>query len=557
METELRSQQVQFETKENKIVGIIKYNIRSQLIGGNFYEIIAPNAFTYDTVKALWNHDTNIVLGSTRSKTLTLQNTQDGLGFEIDLPQTRSDILENVKRGDVDGTSFGMMVIKDSWNYDEEYPVRTILKAELYEISPTPFPAYEENTISTRALEQSKNNNKGEEKIMENQKEMQELYKIIEEGASIEDVKAKLNEMLNKKDDNKEDGESVSVDKEQLRSVLREIEKEENSKRELRGALLSPSSPQTFGKREFRDVFRSIITNQVDASELRTLGISNGETGGYLIGDEFHNKIIEMKKSLTDLSKYCNVMPVGSKTGTIPVEKRQAMVPMQIVREGEGNKDGQEPKFFQVKYDVKDMREVYKLANSFVKDQQVDIMGYLAKKIAEKDTFSTNYYIINGFDIEKATGLLRNPVFKSEKITTAITLAKMKSMINSFDAALRSDLKVIVNNDGYNLLSTIEYTDGRLVMQEDATLDSGYRFLGKEVVELNQNELPNDDTDGTPIIIANVKEAVTIFDRQAYEVKASEEAGFDDDSTKVRVIVRKDVKTGIDETASRTIFVKL
>lgn len=576
IEKELRSQQVQLKASGKKITGIIKYNTRSNLIGSNFYEVISPKAFQYDTVKALWNHDTNIVLGSTRSNTLRLKDTTEGLNFEIDIPESRADILENIYRGDVDGTSFGMQVLEDSWNYDEEYPVRTIIKAELYEISPTPFPAYEGNTVSTRAMEQikNKNNKKGGKNIMNEQ--LKKILAMLAEGKATEEIQAEIEKMLSTEEPKQEDAaaqtqlrsilaglknnnkDSNSMNKEELRTLMAEIQTEEVTKNELRSAIFSQAPlTKVASENEFRSAFRSIVTGSpMGVTELRAIGISTGEGGGYLIGDAFYNKIIEMKRSMTDLSTYFNVMPVGEKSGILPVEVLSDMVPMEVVGEGKPNKDGQDPKFKQVKYDVKDMREVYKLANSFVKDQKVDIMGYLQRKIALKDVYSTNYYILNGFDATKKEGLLNNPVYKTEKIPTGVTLKKIQELLTSFDPAVRDGLILITNSDGFAYLSSLTYTDGRLVMQENATLASGHTFLGKEIVELSNKLLPTNATDGVPFIICH-KDAVTVFERQAYEVKASEEAGFDDDSTKVRVTVRKDIKTGIDEESARILYSKI
>lgn len=568
MDKEQRSQQVQLQAKENKITGILKYNVRSLLIKNSFYEIISPGAFKYDVVKAIFNHDTNIVLGSTRSNTLRLEDTTEGLKFEIDVPTSRADILENISRGDVDGTSFGMQVLDDTWDYSGSYPVRTIRKAELFEISPTPFPAYEGNTISTRALDQIKNNKKGGKNIMN--EHLKKILAMLAAGNTNEEIKAEIEKMLSSEvkadpatdealrsillNINQNKGGNPSMGKEELRTLMAEIEVEETTKGELRSAMFSqtPGAVKVPTEREFRTAFRNIIAgNPVNAVELRAIGITTAEGGGYLIGDEFYNKIIELKRGMIDLSKYFNSMPVGSKTGTLPVEVLSDMTPMLVVgTESEENKDGQDPKFKQVKYDVKDMREVYKLANSFVKDQQVDIMGYLARKIALKDVFSTNYYLLNGFGA--TDGLLTNPVYTHEELTVIITLDKLQKAINSFDVALRSDLKIVVNNDGYSILSGLKYADGRLVIQENATLASGYQLLGKEIVEMSPTVLKTDDTKGTPITICH-KDAMMIFERQAYEVKASDIAGFDDDVTKVRVVVRKDIKT-IDAAASTTIY---
>lgn len=147
-----------------------KYNVESQILrdwwGDKFVEVVAEGAFDNslrsNTIKALYNHNTDNVLGSTKSGTLRLESDSIGLRFEIDLPNTTvaNDLYESVKRGDVDGTSFGFKVLDDKWSKveidGEEIMKRTLLEIDLYEISPTPFPAYEDTEVDCRSLEKIK-----------------------------------------------------------------------------------------------------------------------------------------------------------------------------------------------------------------------------------------------------------------------------------------------------------------------------------------------------------------------------------------------------------------
>jgi HK97 family phage prohead protease len=156
------------EEEKRTISGSIKYNTESAEMrdwwGDKFVEEIAAGAFDESLktrgVVGLWSHDTSKVLGSTKSGTLRLESTEKELRFELDLPNTTvgNDAWEMIKRGDVDGVSFGMRVTKDKWSQiernGEKIYKRSILDAELYEISPVAFPAYPANEVSVRSLDE-------------------------------------------------------------------------------------------------------------------------------------------------------------------------------------------------------------------------------------------------------------------------------------------------------------------------------------------------------------------------------------------------------------------
>lgn len=152
-------------TEEGEPLGIsgyvVKFNQRSQLIWGEFYERVAKGAFIRslqeNTIKALWNHRSDFVLGSSKNSTLRLYEDNTGLRFEIDLPNSTwgRDAFESIQRGDVDGMSFGFNVRQDAWQYlkDEDIYERTLLDVNLFEVSPTPFPAYPDSEVDQRSID--------------------------------------------------------------------------------------------------------------------------------------------------------------------------------------------------------------------------------------------------------------------------------------------------------------------------------------------------------------------------------------------------------------------
>ena len=115
-----------------------------------FIERIKPGAFkrsinSRNDIKLLWNHNTDMVLGSTRAGTLTLKEDEVGLRVIASLPDTTygRDAKVSIQRGDVTGFSFGFTVPAggDSWSADGSE--RTLKSVRLMEVSTgVAFPAY-------------------------------------------------------------------------------------------------------------------------------------------------------------------------------------------------------------------------------------------------------------------------------------------------------------------------------------------------------------------------------------------------------------------------------
>lgn len=161
---ELLSSALEIRELENGLRTIsgyaVKWEMKSVTMGywQRFKEQFKKGAFTesltQDDQLALWSHDTSQVLGRTKNGTLRLFEDEIGLRFELDLANTTlgNDTYETVKRGDVDGVSFGFQMVKEEWDEsDPDNVVRSVTKARLLEISPVAFPAYPDSQVSARS----------------------------------------------------------------------------------------------------------------------------------------------------------------------------------------------------------------------------------------------------------------------------------------------------------------------------------------------------------------------------------------------------------------------
>lgn len=139
-------------------------------------ESIAETAFDgalSDDIRCLVNHDTTLVLGRTKSGTLTLKTDSRGLWGEVKInpkDQDAMNLYERVKRGDVDQCSFGFDILDEEFEDRGETVHWTIKKVKLYEVSIVTFPAYEETSVTARSKQLSDIKRKSAEAFKERMK---------------------------------------------------------------------------------------------------------------------------------------------------------------------------------------------------------------------------------------------------------------------------------------------------------------------------------------------------------------------------------------------------
>jgi len=137
------------------------FDLLSEDLGG-FREKISPGAFaeviSTDDVRALFNHDDNMLLGRNKANTLSLAEDEKGLRSVIDLPDTQlaRDLAVLMARGDVNQMSFAFEISKDGqdWEKTGDGPwIRTIKKIKrLWDVSVVTFPAYPQTDAAVRAM---------------------------------------------------------------------------------------------------------------------------------------------------------------------------------------------------------------------------------------------------------------------------------------------------------------------------------------------------------------------------------------------------------------------
>jgi len=161
--------EVRIMPNSRKITGrCIVFLKESRNLGG-FTEIILPEAvqgvIDKSDVFAYLNHDkARGVLARSDKGTgsLTLQPDEKGLNYTFDAPAfgLGDELIENIKRGDIKGSSFAFSIAKggDKWERKSDgTALRTINKFEvLYDVSPCYNPAYVNTDVALRSLDEVK-----------------------------------------------------------------------------------------------------------------------------------------------------------------------------------------------------------------------------------------------------------------------------------------------------------------------------------------------------------------------------------------------------------------
>ena len=145
----------------------IVFNSKSELLAGNFREIILPEAIEgvlpKSDVLALLNHDESrgVLARSDRGRgSLGLTPERKGLKYEFESPNTSlgDELIEGLKRGDIKSSSFAFTIAQGGDKWDKQADgtyIRTIKQIDrIWDVSPCFRPAYSDTSVALRSLEE-------------------------------------------------------------------------------------------------------------------------------------------------------------------------------------------------------------------------------------------------------------------------------------------------------------------------------------------------------------------------------------------------------------------
>lgn len=277
--------------------------------------------------------------------------------------------------------------------------------------------------------------------------------------------------------------------------------------------------------------------------------------GGFTVPQDISTDIQELRRTENDLEMYVNVEPVRTLSGSRVIEVDADSTPWADVDEGEAFSEEDTPKLRQIKYKIKKKGGILKTTRELLQDTSQNIIAYLNKWIARKSRATRNAAILTKL----------NAITKGKEVAVA-GFDDFKDVFNvTLDAAFAPTSIVLTNQDGFNYLDKLKDKDGKYIMQPDVTDKTKMLLFGiYPVIRVSNKTLKSENVlkGGTetdkdtvtaykyPVFMGDLKEAITLFDREKITVELSTEAGdlWAKDLTGIKVRDRFDVQS-VDESA--------
>ena len=291
---------------------------------------------------------------------------------------------------------------------------------------------------------------------------------------------------------------------------------------------------------EDEKVYKNALTSDATPNEEGGMGV------GVTIPDDIRYDIIALRRSNDNLEQYVNTEGVTTKTGSRNIEVDAESVPFDNVEEAKDFPEMDEPVFRQIGYRIKKKGGILKMTAELFEDTADNIMAYINKWIAKKTKATRNAMILK----------VLTDMTKGKEVVVS-NIDSLKDIFNEvLDPSIAATSIVLTNQSGFNYLDKLKDSDGNYILQKDPTQKTKGKLLFGEytIVKLSKKTLkskPILDTDGTtvkgykhPIFCGDLKEAITLFDRNVLTIDINDKAGdlWGKDMTGVKVRDRFDVQ---------------
>lgn len=272
-----------------------------------------------------------------------------------------------------------------------------------------------------------------------------------------------------------------------------------------------------------------------DREILNAMSEGSDEDGGLTVPKDIKTKIKELRRSEDALETLVNVEHVTTNSGSRVIEREADQTPFDNVDEAAEFPDVSTPQFENVDYKIKKKGGILKVAQELLSDTAENIMNYLKKWIAKKAKATRNFMIIAKI----------KEICKGLEVTVT-GLDSLKDIFNvMLDPAIALGAAVVTNQSGFNFLDKLKDEKGNYILQKDPTQPTRRLLFGVYPVKVLSNKTLKNVDGKAPIICGDLKEAITIFDRETLTIDISNLAAgmWERDQTGIKVRERLDIQT--------------
>ncbi len=314
--------------------------------------------------------------------------------------------------------------------------------------------------------------------------------------------------------------EKAMEEKRNLEKMIKAAEElEEDEKRDLESQKKNKNK-KTEEVNEFRAIVKSVMGEEVTEEERAVIKTTDNSA---VIPKQFVNQLIEIQKGFGSLKGLCDIIPVTKNEGTIPVVDLDQNELVDVA-EGEDIVDGALVTT-DVPFKCAKVGLIQSLSSETVDDAEVEMEGLVNKNFANISTVKENFKILKVIK-DNAT-----------EVTGTTSYEDVAKTIDSAVPAVKAGLVTITNVAGYVHLKNKKDSEGR-PLNLITNVNGVEYFHEKPIVTVDDTLLPISEGKTEVFYVVNMQEAVKYCDRKAVTIARSTEAGFKDDTVKIRILER-------------------
>lgn len=286
--------------------------------------------------------------------------------------------------------------------------------------------------------------------------------------------------------------------------------------------------------KENANVIRAMIKktlgkNLTDAENALLVPASgNGTNGeGYLLPVEVTTLITKLTRQYKSISSVLGYMPVSTLTGSFPVENFETVSALVDFADGTPIGDISDISFKNCSFSLQEKAGFISLSNTLLGMADEDLIAYVA------DVFSRKKVVT-----ENTMGIA---TLKTGKTAKAIAdwKALKKSINKDLSEAVKGNMVIVTNQDGFDTLDEALDSQGRPVLQPDPTNPTKKLFMGYPVEVFDNSLIPTVSTKA-PIFYGDLKDAVKFANNGQYAFATDKSVGFLSNVTVARIITYMD-----------------